>query len=58
MPLSKRAKYLSGSVAVASLLLLVIIYYLTGEWVIMILFIPPITHWILEKRQEKRERHY
>ncbi len=54
MPLSKKSKYLSAAVTVLSLILLVGVYGYTGEWVIMILFIPPIIHWILMKREEDR----
>lgn len=57
MSLSKHSKYISAGVAIISIILLFSIYYITGDWVIMIMFIPPITHWILEKREEKKNNH-
>ncbi len=52
MTLSKRSKRISLAITILSLLLLIVVYLLTDEWVIMILFIPPISHWILEKREK------
>lgn len=56
MDIRQKTNTISLLVLVICILLAVAIYVFTGIVFIAIIFAPPVVHWILKRREEKKDR--